>query len=40
MLVSRDGDGHTAYTSDNACIDDVVHDYLILGTRPRNGTEC
>ena len=24
VLVKRDGDGHTAYNSDNACIDEIV----------------
>ena len=28
VLLSRDGDGHTAYNKGNACIDDAVHAYL------------
>lgn len=40
VLVSRDGDGHTAYNKDNACIDDAVHGYLIDGTVPEDGLEC
>jgi pimeloyl-ACP methyl ester carboxylesterase len=40
VLVRRDGDGHTAYNSDNACIDAAVEDYLIEGTVPDDGTSC
>ncbi|WP_183099992.1 alpha/beta hydrolase [Nocardioides pelophilus] len=40
VLLSRDGDGHTAYNKGNACIDDAVHAYFIDGTVPPDGTEC
>ncbi len=40
VLLSRDGDGHTAYTSGNACIDDTVDAYLIDGVVPKDGTTC
>lgn len=40
VLVSRDGDGHTAYFKGNACIDKAVHAYLIDGTVPEDGLEC
>lgn len=40
VLVSRDGDGHTAYNKDNDCIDTAVEDYLIEGTVPDHGLEC
>ncbi|MCR1785014.1 alpha/beta hydrolase [Nocardioides carbamazepini] len=40
VLVSRDGDGHTAYNKGNACIDDAVHAYLIEGTVPEDGLTC
>ncbi|MCX6400647.1 MAG: alpha/beta hydrolase [Propionibacteriales bacterium] len=40
VLVSRDGDGHTAYNKDNACIDDAVHAYLIDGKVPEDGLKC
>ena len=40
VLVSRDGDGHTAYNSGNDCIDDAVHAYLIDGEVPQDGLEC
>lgn len=40
VLLSRDGDGHTAYGAGNDCIDDAINTYLVEGTPPRNGTEC
>ncbi|MGL5810456.1 MAG: alpha/beta hydrolase [Nocardioides sp.] len=40
VLLRRDGDGHTAYTSDNECIDETVEDYLVDGTVPEDGKTC
>jgi hypothetical protein len=40
VLVSRDGDGHTAYTSNNKCIKRLVDDYLVDGEVPKDGTTC
>lgn len=40
VLVERDGDGHTAYNSGNACIDTTVEDYLVDGVVPDDGTRC
>ena len=40
VLLSRDGDGHTAYNSDNECIDSTIEDYLIDGTVPADGKSC
>jgi pimeloyl-ACP methyl ester carboxylesterase len=40
VLVSRDGDGHTAYNKGNACIDDAVEGYLLEGVVPEDGLEC
>ncbi|WP_309647432.1 alpha/beta hydrolase [Nocardioides sp.] len=40
VLLSRDGDGHTAYNSDNECIDSTIEAYLIDGTVPEDGTSC
>ncbi len=40
VLVSRDGDGHTAYNKGNACIDTAVEDYLLEGVVPQDGLEC
>jgi len=40
VLVSRDGDGHTAYNKANSCVDDAVHAYLIDGTVPQDGLTC
>ncbi|WP_141014742.1 alpha/beta hydrolase [Nocardioides sambongensis] len=40
VLVSRDGDGHTAYNRGNDCVDTAVHDYLLDGVVPEDGLEC
>lgn len=40
VLLSRDGDGHTAYNSGNECIDSTIEDYLLEGTVPADGTSC
>jgi hypothetical protein len=40
VLVSRDGDGHTGYHRDNACVDDAVESYLLSGTVPTDGLSC
>lgn len=40
VLLSRDGDGHTAYNKGNDCIDEAVEGYLIDGEVPADGTEC
>jgi pimeloyl-ACP methyl ester carboxylesterase len=40
VLVSRDGDGHTAYTSGNRCVKDAVDAYLVDGTVPKKGLLC
>jgi pimeloyl-ACP methyl ester carboxylesterase len=40
VLLSRDGDGHTAYSSGNRCIDTAVDKYLAHGTVPSDGTMC
>ncbi len=40
VLISRDGDGHTAYWSGNQCISKAVDDYLVDGTVPKDGLFC
>ncbi len=40
VLLSRNGDGHTAYSSGNQCIDSAVDTYLVTGKPPANGTMC
>ncbi len=40
VLISRDGDGHTAYNKGNACVDTAVEDYLLEGVVPEDGLEC
>ena len=40
VLLSRDGDGHTAYGRGNSCIDDAVNTYLVSGKPPADGVMC
>jgi pimeloyl-ACP methyl ester carboxylesterase len=40
VLVSRDGDGHTAYLSGNACVKNVVESYLVQGNTPTADIKC
>lgn len=40
VLISFDGDGHTAYGRSNDCVDDAVNDFLIQGTVPEDGLSC
>lgn len=39
-LLTREGDGHTAYGQGNACIDRAVHRYLIERDAPKPGKVC
>ncbi|MGA8850556.1 MAG: alpha/beta hydrolase [Aeromicrobium sp.] len=40
VLLTREGDGHTAYSSGNQCITQAVDAYLVKGTVPKDGTIC
>jgi pimeloyl-ACP methyl ester carboxylesterase len=40
VLLTRDGDGHTAYLSGNSCIKKAIDRYLADGTVPEDGTRC
>ncbi|MEO6605749.1 MAG: alpha/beta hydrolase [Aeromicrobium sp.] len=40
VLISREGDGHTAYGSGNKCIAKAVDSYLVDGTVPKAGLLC
>jgi pimeloyl-ACP methyl ester carboxylesterase len=40
VLLTRDGDGHTAYGMGNQCINDAINSYLVEGTPPTDGTTC
>ncbi len=40
VLISYDGDGHTAYGRSNDCVDDAVDAYLLEGTVPQDGLSC
>jgi pimeloyl-ACP methyl ester carboxylesterase len=39
-LITRDGDGHTAFQRGNSCVDDAVENFLIKGVAPKDGLEC
>ncbi|HYX93711.1 MAG TPA: alpha/beta hydrolase [Geodermatophilus sp.] len=39
-LLTMEGDGHTAYGRNSACIDAATDAYLIAGTLPAEGTVC
>jgi pimeloyl-ACP methyl ester carboxylesterase len=40
VLLTYEGEGHTAYRADNTCIAKVVDAYLVDGTVPDDGTRC
>ena len=40
VLLTYEGEGHTAYGSSNDCIADAVDAYLLTGTVPADGTRC
>lgn len=40
VLIRRDGDGHTAYNTGNACVDEAVEGYLVDGDVPADGLDC
>ena len=40
VLLTYDGDGHTAYGRSNECILNAVDTYLVTGTPPADGTHC
>ncbi|GAA2464075.1 alpha/beta hydrolase [Agromyces soli] len=40
VLVSYEGEGHTAYNKSNACVNDAVEQYFIDGTVPASDPKC
>lgn len=40
VLLTKEGDGHGAYGSGNACIDRHVERFLLQGSVPDDGSEC
>ncbi|MER7762589.1 alpha/beta hydrolase [Streptomyces sp. NPDC097619] len=40
VLLTYDGDGHTAYGRGSDCIDTAINTYLLEGEAPRNGKRC
>jgi pimeloyl-ACP methyl ester carboxylesterase len=39
-LLTMEGDGHTAYARNSACVNSATEAYLIVGTLPAEGTVC
>lgn len=40
VMVTMDGDGHTAYMRANSCIDNAINDYYVKDKVPANGLSC
>ena len=40
VLLTREGEGHTAYLEGNPCITSIIDAYLLEGTVPEDGTTC
>lgn len=40
VLLTYNGDGHTAYGRGSDCVDTAINTYLIEGTPPKNGKKC
>ncbi|MDA0563584.1 alpha/beta hydrolase [Streptomonospora sp. S1-112] len=40
VLLTREGDGHTAYLQGNPCVDSAVDTYLLHAEPPEHGTVC
>jgi pimeloyl-ACP methyl ester carboxylesterase len=40
VLITVEGDGHTAYNGDNGCVNSVVDEYFLDGTVPDEDPEC
>ena len=40
VLVTHEGDGHTAYAWGNSCVDNAVNAFLIGGDLPPEGLKC
>ncbi|GAB3886156.1 alpha/beta hydrolase [Terrabacter terrigena] len=40
VLVSFDGDGHTAYGRSNTCVDSAIDAYYVQGRVPKDGLRC
>jgi pimeloyl-ACP methyl ester carboxylesterase len=40
VLITREGDGHTAFGAGNQCVDSAVDEYFLEGTVPEDGLVC
>ncbi|KGN40025.1 alpha/beta hydrolase [Knoellia aerolata] len=39
-LITYEGDGHTAYTRSNQCVDEPIDEFYLEGTVPKDGLTC
>jgi pimeloyl-ACP methyl ester carboxylesterase len=40
VLITREGDGHTAFRANNECVDSAVDAFYLEGTVPEDGLKC
>jgi hypothetical protein len=40
VLITREGDGHTAFRAGNECVDSAIDAFYLEGTVPEDGLEC
>ena len=40
VLLTFEGDGHTAYQRGSSCINSAIDDYFVDGTVPKDGLRC
>ncbi|MDR2380215.1 MAG: alpha/beta hydrolase [Bifidobacteriaceae bacterium] len=40
VLITFEGEGHTAYGRSNSCVGDAIDQYFVLGDVPQNGLTC
>ncbi|HEX2704479.1 MAG TPA: alpha/beta hydrolase [Candidatus Lustribacter sp.] len=40
VLVTYDGDGHTAYSRSSSCVDKPIDEFFVTGTPPQDGLRC
>jgi homoserine acetyltransferase len=40
VLITREGDGHTAFRANNECVNSAVDAFYLKGTVPEDGLRC
>jgi pimeloyl-ACP methyl ester carboxylesterase len=40
VLLTYEGDGHTAYLQGSGCVDSAINSYLLRGKAPKDGKRC